>query len=115
MIYTSSQGEEKFFPDYFPLPASRRLHQDRGASRRVFDTFQRIALDAQRKDADIMGMINAGWGDMGLHPETFWLGYATAAAAGWHPGSPDPAESMAAFYPLFTAIASRGWTACISS
>jgi hypothetical protein len=102
MIYTSSEGEEKFFPDYFPLPASRRLHQqDRGASRRVFDTFQKIAADAQRKDVDFMGMVNAGWADMGLHPETFWLGYATSAASGWHPGSPDPVESMASFYPLF--------------
>jgi hypothetical protein len=48
-----------------------------------------------------MGSINAGWADMGLHPETFWLGYATSAAAAWHPGAPDPSESIAAFYPLF--------------
>ena len=101
MIYTSSEGEEKLFPDYFPLPVSRRVHQDRPASRRVFDTFQKITFDSSRKNADLMGMVNAGWADMGLHPETFWLGYATAAAAGWHPGSPDPAESMAAFYPLY--------------
>ena len=101
MIYTSSQGEEKLFPEYFPLLASRRAHQYRPAGRRVFDTFQKIAFDSARKDADLMGMINAGWADSGLHPETFWLGYATAAAAGWHPGSPDPAESMAAFYPLY--------------
>jgi len=101
MIYTSSEGEEKLFPDYFSLPASRRVHQDRPASPRVFDTFQKITFDSARKDADLMGMINAGWADMGLHPETFWLGYAAAGAAGWHPGSPDPAESMAAFYPLY--------------
>ena len=48
-----------------------------------------------------MGAINAGWADMGLHPETFWLGYATSGAVAWHPGSPDPAESIATFYPLF--------------
>jgi hypothetical protein len=48
-----------------------------------------------------MGAINAGWADMGLHPETFWLGYATASATAWHPGSPDPGESMSSFYPLF--------------
>jgi hypothetical protein len=101
MIYTSSQGEEKLFPEYFPLPASKRVHQDRPASRRVFDTWRKIAADTARKDVDLMGMLNAGWADAGLHPETFWLGYATAAAAGWHPGSPDPVESMAAFYPLF--------------
>jgi hexosaminidase len=101
MIYSSSEGEEKLFPEYFPLPASRRLHQDRPASRRVFETFQKISFDPARKNADLMGSINAGWADMGLHPETFWLGYATAAAAAWHPGSPGPAESMAAFYSLF--------------
>jgi len=101
MIYSSSQGEEKLFPEYFPLPAPHRLHQDRPASRRVADTFQKITFDPARKYADLMGSINAGWADMGLHPETFWLGYATSAAAAWHPGAPDPAESMAAFYPVF--------------
>jgi hexosaminidase len=101
MIYTSSEGEEKLFPDYFPLPASRRVHTGRGASRRVTDTFQKITFDTARRDADLIGSINAGWADMGLHPETFWLGYATSAATGWHPGSPDPAELMGTFYPLF--------------
>ena len=28
MIYTSTQGEERFFPDYFSLPNSRRLHPE---------------------------------------------------------------------------------------
>jgi hypothetical protein len=101
MIYTSSEGEEKLFPEYFPLPGSRRIHQGAPASRRVADSFQKIAFDPARKNADLIGSLNAGWADMGLHPETFWLGYATAAAAAWHPGSPDPAESVAAFYPLF--------------
>jgi hexosaminidase len=101
MIYSSTQGEEKLFPEYFPLPASRRLHQDRPASPRVADTFQKISFDPARRVADLMGSINAGWADMGLHPETFWLGYATSAAAAWRPGAPDPAESVAAFSPLF--------------
>ncbi len=101
MIYTSSEGEEKLFPDYFPLPAEKRVHTGRGASRRITDTFQKITFDTARRDANLIGSINAGWADMGLHPETFWLGYATSAATGWHPGSPDPAELMATFYPLF--------------
>src|SRR5262249_25420467 len=29
MVYTSTQGEERFFPDYFGLPDSRRLHHGR--------------------------------------------------------------------------------------
>src|SRR5260370_14367323 len=101
MIYSCSEGEEKLFPEYFPLPASRRLHQGAPASRRVADTFQKIAFDPARKSADLMGSLNAGWADMGLHPETFWLGYAPAAAAAWHPRSPHPAENVAAFYTLF--------------
>ena len=101
MIYSSSQGEEKFFPDYYPLPPSRRLHPDRGAARRVFDTHQKIGFEQARKYADLMGSINAAWADAGLHTETFWLGYAGSAAAAWHPGSPDPGETMATFYSLF--------------
>jgi hypothetical protein len=38
---------------------------------------------------------------MGLHPETFWLGYANITAAAWHPGTPSTQESAAAFYRLF--------------
>ncbi len=101
MIYTSTEGEEKFFPWYFALPASKLLHPGRPATERVQETFRKISYDTARRDADLMGMINAGWADMGLHPETFWLGYATAASVGWHPGSPDPRESMSTFYPLF--------------
>jgi hypothetical protein len=89
------------FPNYFPLPDSRRLHPGRPAPRRVADTFQSISFNAARKNADLMGSINAGWADSGLHAETFWLGYATAGAAAWHPGSPNPDESMADFYALF--------------
>ena len=106
MIYTSSEGEEKMFPNYFVLPSTQRLHTERGISERVEDTFQKISFDSSRKNADLMGMFNAGWADMGLHPETFWLGYATAVGTGWHPGTPSPRESMSAFYPLF-----YGWGA----
>ncbi|HZT38818.1 MAG TPA: family 20 glycosylhydrolase [Bryobacteraceae bacterium] len=101
MIYTSTEGEEPLFPWYFALPASKLLHPRRPATERVQETFQKISYDSARQNADLMGMINAGWADMGLHPETFWLGYATAASAGWHPGVPDPRESMSTFYPLF--------------
>ena len=48
-----------------------------------------------------MGVDIYAWGDNGLHPETFWLGYAVAAAAAWRPGSPDPHELTQSFYRLF--------------
>jgi hypothetical protein len=101
MIYTSSQGEEKFFPTYFPLPPSKQLHPGRPGERRVEDTFRKTTFDTARQDADLLGTINAAWADAGLHPETFWLGYATAAAVAWHPGTPSPAESTAAFFAIY--------------
>ncbi|HSM76016.1 MAG TPA: beta-N-acetylhexosaminidase [Bryobacteraceae bacterium] len=101
MIYTSSEGEEQLFPDYFILPAARRLHADYSGTPRIAENFDKISFDTARRDSDLIGEVNAGWADMGLHPETFWLGYAASASAGWHPGVPDPRESMSVFYPLF--------------
>ncbi len=101
MIYTSSEGEEKLFPAYFNLPPSKRLHAGQPPAPHIAETFQKISYDTARRNADLIGAVNAGWGDMGLHPETFWLGYATAAAAAWHPATPDPEESAATFYPLY--------------
>jgi hexosaminidase len=101
MIYTSTQGEERFFPDYFSLPTARRLHPGRPASGRVQDGYETIALDQSRQQTDIIGTVVAGWADAGLHPETFWLGYATITAAGWRPSARSAQESTAAFYKLF--------------
>jgi hexosaminidase len=102
MIYTSSQGgEARLFPDYFPMSTSRRLHPNARGSNRLLETFRKMSYDTARRDADLMGEINAGWADQGLHPETFWLGYATSASTGWHPGSPDLHESVSTFYTLY--------------
>ncbi len=101
MIYTSTEGEEPFFPDYFSLPAGRRLHKSQSDAERVAGAIREIVTNTARRNADLMGMLVAGWGDMGLHPETFWLGYSTITAAGWNPDGPDSREAMSAFYPLF--------------
>ena len=102
MIYTSTQGgEARFFPDYFSLPNSRRLHPVASQVDRIADGFREISYAPARSQTDIIGAVVAGWADMGLHPETFWLGYATITAAAWHPGSPSLQESAAAFYRLF--------------
>ena len=100
-IYTSIEGEEPMFPDYFLLPPSRRVHPRRGGGTRVAEAMDKVGKDPARGDADLFGMIVAGWADPGVHPEAFWLGYATATAAGWHPNAPDPREAMSDFYPLF--------------
>ena len=86
MIYTSTQGEERLFPTYFGLPNSRRLHPGRTERDKVGEGYQKIALDQARGQADVIGAVVAGWGDAGLHPETFWLGYASITAAAWRPG-----------------------------
>lgn len=100
MIYTSIEGEEKLFPDYFLLPDSKRITPARGgAVGRVVEAFRKIASDSSRKDSDLLGALVAGWADMGLHPETFWLGYATATSASWNPDA-DPTELMSSFYSL---------------
>jgi len=100
MVYVSTQGEERMFPDYFPLPAARKLHAGRGGSPRVEDAVRKIATDPARQEGDVMGAITAAWADAGLHTEAFWLGYAAISAAAWKPGA-DPRETTTAFYPLF--------------
>ena len=101
MIYTATQGVQPLFPDYYVLPSSQRLHPSYDGTERVPGIFRQVSYTPARKQADLMGVVVAGWADSGLHPETFWLGYATGTAAGWHPGSPDPRLSMSAFYLLF--------------
>jgi hypothetical protein len=100
MIYTSTQGEERLFPGYFSLPMSHRLHPGVPGLDRVAEGIQQISGDAARTQTDIIGTVVAGWADAGLHPETFWLGYAAITAAGWR-GSRSAQESEAAFYKLF--------------
>ena len=101
MIFDSTQGEERHFPEYDILPADQRLHPRRGASvGRVEGLVRKISTDPARSSAKVIGAINAGWADAGSHPETFWLGYAAGTAAAWKPGA-DPQESAKAFYRLF--------------
>ncbi|MEO6829487.1 MAG: hypothetical protein ABI164_06720, partial [Acidobacteriaceae bacterium] len=109
MIYNSTQGAEQMFPDYSIFPQHKRLHQgelddefgDHQSIPRVKDIFKRISASSSRLNSDLTGEVTAGWGDMGLHPETFWLGYVAGAAAGWHPGSPSPQEFTSSLYLLF--------------
>ena len=103
LIYTSTQGEEPMFPDYHPLPLAERLRAPSAAVEpgRVAEVFGAVSSLEARQQADLMGAFVAGWSDAGLHPETFWLGYATGSAAAWHPNSSGPDELMSTFYPLF--------------
>jgi hypothetical protein len=110
LIFTSTVGwKEYLFPNYYLLPQDEHIpgppggtyesvNQGPGVVEEMFDT---ISYNSARQNADLMGTLVAGWADVGLHPETMWLGYATGSASGWRPGSPDPQESMSSFYKLF--------------
>ena len=97
---TSTQGEEPYFPNYYKLPPARLFNPVR-VSDRLDQIYRYVSFDSSRENADLMGIFVAGWGDAGLHPETFWLGYATGTSWSWHPGSPTPAEAKESFYHLF--------------
>jgi hexosaminidase len=100
-------GDAFFFPLYYPLPDSRRLHPvpsdelDRPTLAVVPQMFEKASFISARKQADLIGVIDTGWADEGLHPETYWLGYAAGLGYAWHPGSPSPQEAMDSFYSLF--------------
>jgi hexosaminidase len=101
MIYTSTEGEERLFPNYALAPADRLLHDSGKRAERVAEAIAAVQSDAARQKGDLMGLLVAGWADMGLHPETFWLGYATIASAGWNPTGASAGQNTQAFYRLF--------------
>ena len=102
LIYTSTQGEEPLFPNYYPLPPDKTLHEENtklGA--RVPNLLKTITRAVDEKRADLAGVIVAGWADAGLHPQTFWLGYATGAAMGWNHSGANADEFAERFYTTF--------------
>lgn len=114
-VYTSTEGEEPLFPNYYLLPPSSLVHPNReqeseGRVQEMIDliTDSSIARLSSMQpghplpgQADLMGVFIAGWADAGLHPETFWLGYATAPASAWNPRQSPSDELMSSFYRLF--------------
>ena len=102
-----SMGGSFYFPYYYLLPASRRFHplppddSDTPTVGTVPGMFEQASFNPARKQADLIGIIDAGWADEGLHPETYWLGYATGLGYAWHPASPSPQEATDSFFSLF--------------
>jgi len=104
------------FPDYYPLPSGERLHPRPAGEGRVQEMTDSISFTshaalssvqpaaAKADQADLMGVFIAGWADPGVHPETFWLGYATGPARGWREDSPSSEELPSSFYSLFYGL-----------
>lgn len=90
LIYTSTQGEEPLFPNYYRLSESEtgtsndEPQQQEIPKGRVEGLLDEIYTDVAGGKNDIMGVIVAAWSDAGLNPETFWLGYVTGSATGWN-------------------------------
>jgi hexosaminidase len=100
MIYTNSQPDDPLFPATTTLPSQDEVHplvvEDRTAQ-----VFNEISFTSARHETRIIGAGVYGWGDLGPHPETLWLGYAVGASAAWHPSSPSPRELTESFYRIF--------------
>ncbi len=107
LFFVSTEGEERLFPDYAGAPADRMLHRPANDAPRVAAAIAAIRSDPARRNADMLGAVVAGWADSGLHPETFWLGYATIAAAAWNPAGTDALGASADFYRLFYGPSAR--------
>ncbi|KAA6432730.1 family 20 glycosylhydrolase [Dyadobacter flavalbus] len=102
-VYTATQGAEPIFPNYYPLHTKTAVMADGSdrSSGRVADMMKEINTAFSENLSSFMGVIIAGWADAGLHPETFWLGYATGTAAGWNNINLSPADASARFMNAF--------------
>ena len=116
LIYSSTQGTEPLFPSYYSYPPHKFLASNATSSLLITDDeMQQGELKKGRVDgvlsgisssiesggSDFMGTVIAAWGDSGLNPETFWLGYATGSAAGWNNGTATASELTNRFYRSF--------------
>ncbi len=93
MVYTYTEGEEQLFPQYYVSSSGKGRVQD------MVDSIS--SNSASVNQTDLLGVFIAGWADAGLHPETFWMGYATGPAAGWNTHFTNSQELQSSFYSLF--------------
>src|SRR4029077_7512056 len=100
MIYTNSLPDDPMFPFYFALSPRDQVHP-RTVEERATTVFNAISYSSSRAETQIVGAGIYAWGDLGPHPETYWLGYAVGASAAWHPGSPGPQQTQHSLYGLF--------------
>jgi hypothetical protein len=101
IIYTNSLPDDQLFPAYYTLSRDDEVRPDEETSERATQVFNEISYSMARQHADVMGAGVYAWGDLGPHPETYWLGYALGASAAWHPAYPDPHQLAQSFYEVF--------------
>lgn len=91
LAYSSIQGEEDLFPNYFPT-----VYRGREMEGRLQSIAQTIP-QGLAKGADPIGSFAAAWDDAGLHEETFWLGWATVTQYAWTYRFPTVEQNVADF------------------
>jgi len=91
LAYSSIQGMEDLFPNYFPT-----VYRDQQSNGRLEGISQTIR-QGLANGADPIGSFGAAWDDAGLHEETFWLGWATVTQYAWTHLSPTVEQSVADF------------------
>jgi hexosaminidase len=107
IIYTNSLPNDQLFPAYYTLSPQDEVRPGEEATERATQVFNEISYSMARQQADIMGAGVYAWGDLGPHPETYWLGYVLGASAAWHPAYPDLHQLARASTKSFTAAAPR--------
>ncbi|MBL7734163.1 MAG: beta-N-acetylhexosaminidase [Chitinophagaceae bacterium] len=116
LVYASAQGMEPLFPTYYSYPPNKFIPADGESARLITDDemaqgktyparvgamLTRISKAVEAKKSDYLGTVIPAWGDSGLHPESFWLGYATGSAIGWNRQSVTGPELTNRFYHSF--------------
>jgi hypothetical protein len=95
LSYTSIQGSEFLFPNYF-----RTIYRGKPIDGRLSDTYGTV-VNLEAREANLIGTFSAAWDDAGLHSETFWLGWTTVAQYGWTKSTPLLRQSIADFMDVF--------------
>jgi hypothetical protein len=104
LSYSSMQGAEYLFPNYFPT-----TYRDRQIEGRLSDSYDAV-VNLETRGANLIGTFAAAWDDAGLHSETFWLGWATVTQYGWTKSTPRLQQSTADFMDLFYGFESQDMT-----
>ncbi len=95
LSYSSIQGSEFLFPNYFPT-----TYRGRQITGRLSNTYRDVS-GRNAKGANLIGTFAAAWDDSGLHNETFWLGWATVTQYGWTNKFPSLHQNIADFMDVF--------------
>ncbi|HLA39059.1 MAG TPA: family 20 glycosylhydrolase, partial [Candidatus Glassbacteria bacterium] len=95
LAYTSIQGMELLFPNYFPIEYRGQLNEGRLADA------EKIVREGLALGARPIGSFAAAWDDSGLHEETFWLGWATQTQYAWTYRTPTLEQNVADFMDVF--------------